>query len=366
MEFNPKEIKLIIGLGNPDSKYANTYHNVGFLLINYLTKNNSPYPIPYTILASNVYMNMSGNFVAKKLKEPGLKPDGLLIVHDDSDIELGKYKLTFGRGAAGHHGVESVIKALGTKNFWRLRIGIRPKASFIRRSPNEALLQSLVRRRIKAGEFVLKKISSTDKKLLEKTFESISKVLNPKFPKRASPSGYSQILNSKNGFTLIELLIYIAIFAIILTAFMAVFLQVLRIQGRQAATTEVMNQSQFLMQRIQQLVRESDGINMTAGVSTSTLTLTFASSSLNPTVVRLNNNIIKLKQGSGTELDLSSSKVSIDKLDFIKYNLPPLGGNPNKGLVSIEIKISYADGINNPQLQFSQIVRSAAAPLLYK
>ena len=332
MEFNTEKIKLVIGLGNPNLNYANTYHNVGHLFIDFLTKN---LKLKAQSLKSEVYMNMSGNFVSKELKKRGLKTNELLIVHDDSDIELGKYKLSFGRGAAGHHGVENIIKAFGTNKFWRLRIGIRKKTG-------------------KAEGFVLKKISAADKKILNEVFSKIILYLK------------SYILNLNKGFTLIELLIYITIFTIILTAFMAVFLQVLRIQSRQAAATEVINQSQFLMQRIQQLVRESNGINMTAGVSTSTLTLTFANSSLNPTVVRLDNAVIKLRQGIGTELDLSSSKVFIDELRFTKYNLPLLNGNPNKGLVSIEIKISYAAGINNPQLRFFQIVRSASAPLLYR
>jgi len=156
-----RDFKLIIGLGNPDKKYANTYHNVGFLLADFL-KPHTPYPIPYTLLKSEVFMNQSGSFVLKALKQNNAKPDELLIIHDDSDIELGKYKLSFGRGAAGHHGVESIISALKTKNFWRLRIGVR--------SPKETM-------RKKADEFVLKKISKADKALLEKTFEEIAEKL---------------------------------------------------------------------------------------------------------------------------------------------------------------------------------------------
>src|SRR3989344_4086907 len=116
--------KLIIGLGNPDSKYKNTYHNVGHLFIEYL--NNYPLtPNPYT-LKSDVYMKESGKFVKKAMKKDGIKPEALLVAHDDSDIEIGNYKLSFDRGPAGHHGIESIINALGTKKFWRLRIGIRP------------------------------------------------------------------------------------------------------------------------------------------------------------------------------------------------------------------------------------------------
>ena len=105
-------------------------------------------------------MNLSGMFVKKMLKKSGAKPEQILIVHDDSDIEIGKYKLSFGRGAAGHHGVENIQATIKTKKFWRLRIGIRPQPPY-----------SLKLRRIKAEKFVLKKITGADKKLLEKVFE---------------------------------------------------------------------------------------------------------------------------------------------------------------------------------------------------
>lgn len=156
MKFSPK---LIIGLGNPDAKYENTYHNVGFLFVDYLSKTEN---LKHKNLKSNVYMNESGKFVAKELKKAGAKPEELLLVHDDSDIELGKYKLSFGRGAAGHHGVESAQAALKTNDFWRLRIGIRPK--------NENVRQ-------KAEMFVLKKITGEDKKILQNVFEEVSKTL---------------------------------------------------------------------------------------------------------------------------------------------------------------------------------------------
>lgn len=160
MSASKYRFKLIIGLGNPDSKYHNTYHNVGHLFIDHLTKSSQ---LKAKILKTDVYMNESGGVVKKALKKFCAKPEELLVVHDDSDIYLGNYKLSFGRGAAGHHGVENIQAALKTKNFWRLRIGIRPQ------NP-----PSLKLRRAKAGKFVLKKISPTDKKILESIFEKIT------------------------------------------------------------------------------------------------------------------------------------------------------------------------------------------------
>jgi len=334
MEFNPEKIKLIIGLGNPDKRYDNTYHNVGYLFIDFLTKS---LKLKAKSLKSDTYMNESGKFIARELKKRGIKPEELLVVHDDSDITLGEYKFSFGRGAAGHHGIESVIRALKTKDCWRIRIGIRREA------------------RKKASEFVLKKISAKDKKTLNETIKLAAEKLKAKSLK----------LKTTVGFTLIELLIYLFIFTMVLTSFMAIFLHVLRIQNRQAAVTEVINQSQFIIQRIQQLVRKSDEINIPSGSATSTLTLVMSDSELNPTVIRLDGTDVKLKQGTGQELKLNSLNVVINELNFTKYDLPPLGGNPNKGFVSTDLQISY-DSDNNPQLEFSITVRSAAAPLLYK
>lgn len=167
MDFDTRKIKLIIGLGNPDKKYENTYHNVGILFINYLSALN---PTGYTLLASDVYMNNSGKFVAKEIKKASAKPEELLIAHDDSDLETGKYKIDFGRGAAGHHGIESIQQYLKTNDFWRLRIGIRPLSS--EASANEG------GERLKAGDFVLKKISAADLATLKKVFQEVSDKLN--------------------------------------------------------------------------------------------------------------------------------------------------------------------------------------------
>ena len=170
--FNPQKIKIIIGLGNPGEKYENTYHNVGFLFLDYLTKNlqisnfsarsGSASGGQFLISKSDVYMNESGRFVYKTLKDKKIKPDALLIVHDDSDIAFQNYKFSFGRNSAGHKGIESIIKTLKTNRFWRLRIGVRKK--------NEKVRQ-------KAESFVLKNIASQDKKMLENVFKKITNAI---------------------------------------------------------------------------------------------------------------------------------------------------------------------------------------------
>jgi len=156
--------KAIIGLGNPDKKYYDTYHNVGFLFIDFLKNNRDSFEIstPNTkISKSDVFMNESGKYVKKNAKKYGAKPIDLLIVHDDSDIYLGDYKLSFDKNSAGHKGIDSIITNLKSKKFWRLRIGIRPKE----REGQE---------RLKAEKFVLKKISASNKKAIESAFSKIA------------------------------------------------------------------------------------------------------------------------------------------------------------------------------------------------
>lgn len=159
--FNSAKIKLIIGLGNPEKVYENTYHNAGALFVDRL-KTTALFHKPDQILKSGVFMNESGNFVKKETKKRNLPPSALLVAQDDSDITLGTYKMSFDSGAAGHKGTASIIKALETQKFWRLRIGIRPKSG---------------KKRVKAEEFVLKQISAGDKKELAAVFEEATQVL---------------------------------------------------------------------------------------------------------------------------------------------------------------------------------------------
>jgi len=167
------QLKLFIGLGNPGREYVHTYHNVGHSFIDFL---NAKRCALRDLLKSPVYMNESGRFVVQELKREGVKPEELLTIHDDSDLELGEFKLSFGRGSAGHKGVQSIIDALKTKNFWRLRIGVRNAGGLVRRSPNEALLRQRLRR-AKAGDFVLKKIAKSDAAVLERVFsQALAKI----------------------------------------------------------------------------------------------------------------------------------------------------------------------------------------------
>lgn len=145
------KIKLIIGLGNPGKEYENTRHNAGFLFIEELER----LKIKITLAKSQSFMNESGKAVADLIKFYKIKPENTLIVHDDIDILWGKFKFSFGRSSAGHKGVESVIKSLKTKNFWRLRIGIQPT----------------LKKHIKAEKIILKKFTPAETKILNQTIK---------------------------------------------------------------------------------------------------------------------------------------------------------------------------------------------------
>ena len=171
-------IRLIIGLGNPDPEYAPTYHNVGHQFILFLIRQQelcvpgAPGGIcGMKLLKTDAYMNESGACVTEALKKYGVAGDGLLVAHDDSDIPIGEWKLSFGRNAGGHRGVQNVIDHMGTNAFWRLRFGIRPKSAF------EVSAAGKRGRWIKAETLVLKKVSAADRKALDAVFADAAKAI---------------------------------------------------------------------------------------------------------------------------------------------------------------------------------------------
>lgn len=116
---------LIVGLGNPGKKYERTRHNIGFRAVDELKSLN----LKNVILAKpKTFMNLSGKSVKNLLKTYKIKANNLIVVHDDIDLPLGKIKIVKSRGAAGHKGVESIMKELKSKNFIRFRVGVKPKA----------------------------------------------------------------------------------------------------------------------------------------------------------------------------------------------------------------------------------------------
>ncbi len=119
-------MKLIVGLGNLGTKYLRNRHSVGHMFIDEAKKlGNLP---AFLLYKTDCYMNQSGGFVQKVVGANAIGADSLYIVHDDLDIPLGKFKISFGTGPKVHNGVNSVADALGTQDFWRIRIGIDARA----------------------------------------------------------------------------------------------------------------------------------------------------------------------------------------------------------------------------------------------
>jgi PTH1 family peptidyl-tRNA hydrolase len=166
-----ENVRMVIGLGNPDPAYEDTYHNSGILAVTALTPGaywHTKAHFRYTkangliFIKPIVFMNESGLAAKEALRYFKVRPDHLLLIHDDSDLLLGTWKIQFGRGSAGHKGVASVIAALKTGDFFRARIGIRPA--------NE-------KKRLKAGDFVLAKIGKMEKEKLAVVFDKIREEL---------------------------------------------------------------------------------------------------------------------------------------------------------------------------------------------
>ena len=133
-----KEEALIVGLGNPESEYADTRHNLGFACVRELARRLGA-PIDKKRWKSLVgraesrgawfvlpqtYMNLSGQAVAKALQDTGLTPAQTWVVYDELDLPLCRMRIRRGGSGAGHNGVLSIIEALGTDEFVRFRVGI--------------------------------------------------------------------------------------------------------------------------------------------------------------------------------------------------------------------------------------------------
>ena len=110
---------IVVGLGNPSAEYAKTRHNTGRMAADEVSKKVSG----VKVLVPDTFMNLSGKFVAKHVKSKK-SAQKLVVIYDDLDLPLGSMRISYNRGSGGHKGLESVIRAVKTREFIRIRIGI--------------------------------------------------------------------------------------------------------------------------------------------------------------------------------------------------------------------------------------------------
>lgn len=161
-------MKLIVGLGNPGGQYAETRHNVGFLLLDTW---NEELKLEFRpkfqglmaetqfggekvfLLKPLTFMNLSGRSIRELTQFYKITPQDVLVVHDDMDLPLGRIRLRRSGSAGGHNGIKSTIAELGTEEFWRLKIGVgRPPAGW---DPAHYVLGSFGKEEIPSLEDVL-------------------------------------------------------------------------------------------------------------------------------------------------------------------------------------------------------------------
>ncbi len=172
-------LQLVVGLGNPGAKYAGTRHNVGFMVLERLVGSAGGTsfrqlaklqglvaevgsgPARLRLLMPQTYMNESGRSIRAALDWFGFEPAQLLVLVDDMDLPLGKFRLRATGSAGGHNGLRSTISHLGTQNFPRLRIGIGAPAQ----DPSE--------RRARTVGYVLGRFTPAEQPLLDEVLREV-------------------------------------------------------------------------------------------------------------------------------------------------------------------------------------------------
>lgn len=172
------ELQLLVGLGNPGDRYADTRHNVGFMVLDQLAgrcgsgfRNQSRLhgllaetgsgSQRLRLLKPQTYMNDSGRSIRAALDWFGLDPSQLLVLVDDMDLPLGRLRLRAAGSAGGHNGLRSSIAHLGTEAFARLRIGIGAPSS----DPQE--------RRERTVSHVLGRFSAQERPILTRVLDEV-------------------------------------------------------------------------------------------------------------------------------------------------------------------------------------------------
>lgn len=174
-------IKLLVGLGNPGEQYQHTRHNAGFWWVDRVGQQTNSKLLPESKLSSylgklqphtdkwlakpTTFMNASGKAVAAIANYYKIPCNEILVIHDELDLLPGAVKLKFGGGHGGHNGLRDTHAALGTGDYWRLRIGIghpgerNAVVNFVLKPPSkseQALIDERIEQSVKVVELLLK------------------------------------------------------------------------------------------------------------------------------------------------------------------------------------------------------------------
>jgi PTH1 family peptidyl-tRNA hydrolase len=173
-------MKLIVGLGNPGLFYSNNRHNIGFMCVKYIAKAHSIKlnrkqgqartgsgdinGQKVTLARPQTFMNNSGEAVSRLLKRLKLTPADLIVIHDDLDLRTGKTRIRFGGSSGGHKGIESIINHIGSRDFYRIKVGIgRPDTPEGTEAEKEAAVI----------DYVLSGFTRNEKKLIKETIPNV-------------------------------------------------------------------------------------------------------------------------------------------------------------------------------------------------
>ncbi len=186
-------MKLIVGLGNPGTRYHDTRHNIGFAVVDSLVREqNASFSRKFqgqvaqvvlenqrlTVLKPETFMNLSGHSVRAAVAFFKLVPSDVLVVHDELDLALGELRLKVGGGHAGHNGLRSIAEQLGSDQTLRLRVGIgRPTGDW----------------HGTMADYVLERFPSLDQPLVAETIERAAEVV-----RRVVRDGISRAMNQVN------------------------------------------------------------------------------------------------------------------------------------------------------------------------
>lgn len=186
-------MKLIVGLGNPGKEYEGTRHNIGFEAISLLSEFYH-IPLDHTkmqgiygmglchgekviLLEPQKYMNLSGEVIASFLHYFKIEAQDLLVIHDDLDLDVGKYRLRAQGSSGGHNGLKNIELHLGTKQYYRLKIGISKNKLY---DTKDYVLGKFTKEEQKQLHSVLEQVPSIVDAYLTKPFSEVMNLYNKK------------------------------------------------------------------------------------------------------------------------------------------------------------------------------------------